>query len=66
MGEELKKPIEEYINLSLMNLVKAVDKMSGEMAVISDKITTLNDRLEKCNWNFGSISKSLKEQTEKK
>jgi hypothetical protein len=61
MGEELKerKPIEEFLNLSMMNIVKAIDKLSGEIAVLSD-------RIEKLNWNAGSAVKILKEQQEKK
>jgi hypothetical protein len=59
MAED-KKPIEEYLNLSLMNLVKAIDRQSGEMAVISDKLTTIADRLEKINWNLGTLAKASK------
>ena len=40
MAEPMKKPIEEYLNLSIMNLTKALDAVCEELAV-------LNKRLEK-------------------
>ena len=57
-----KKPIEEYINLSIMNLTKAVDKMSGEMAVISDKLTAMNEHLLHINWNLGKLTQKTPEE----
>jgi uncharacterized protein YPO0396 len=57
---EMKKDILEYLNLSLMNIAKALDKLTNEQALTNERLTTLNDRLEKINWNLGLIAKPKK------
>ena len=58
MADE-KKPIEEYLNLSIMNQTKATEHLA-------DQVKILAGILEKCNWNFGSMVKLEKEKQERK
>lgn len=67
MGEtDRKRPVEEYLNLSLINLNSALMGVVEQIKIQGEQLKIMNDRLEKCNWNFGAISKSLKEISDKK
>lgn len=61
MGDEEKKKKEiwEYLNLSIMNLHKAVDKHADELAVTNERLAELKDIMTKQNWNFGKIAQEL-------
>ena len=48
MTQEEKEKQELYLNLNLKN--------------IAEQLKTMNDRLEKINWNLGSLVKLMKEK----
>lgn len=54
MADE-KKPIEEYLNLSIMNQTKAIENMADQVKILAGII-------EKVNWNLGSMVKLEKEK----
>ena len=58
MAED-KKPIEEYLNLSIMNQTKAIENMADQVKILAGII-------EKVNWNLGSMVKLEKEKQERK
>jgi len=58
MAED-KKPIEEYLNLSIMNQTKAIENMADQVKILAGII-------EKVNWNLGSMVKLEKEKLERK